>query len=292
MLSRIKLLAVEKGVIVYILLTGIYLAIFAKSLGNPWIHFGVRFTALGLILLLSWIYTIKQSAIVMCVRYFLPFALLSYWYPETYYFNSFIFNNLDRYFVIADQWLFGSQPSLTFSEHLPYAWFSELMYFGYFSYYFIFFGTALWCYCKQKIIAERAVFLFVCSFFVYYIIFAIIPVVGPQFYFSKPLTEVPDGYIFCKIMRFVQDTGEKPTGAFPSSHVGITLIVLLFCYQYCRNLFRYVLPLFIILVFSTVYIKAHYVVDVIGGFVSAFLIYPLMNRLYDRVDGQNLFVYK
>lgn len=283
-MPRLKLLPVETGTFAYIVVTTAYLACFAGRIETPWIHFGVRAAVIAAILFLARISLSGRQPAVMCVRHFLPFALLSYWYPETYYFNDFIFSNLDPYFEAADQYLFGLQPSMEFSRILPQAWFSELMYFGYFSYYFIFFGTALWCYIRRRELAGKAVFVFVCSFYLYYIVFAILPVMGPQFYFKPPAGEVPDGYIFCDIMRFFQDAGEKPTGAFPSSHVGITFTVVVFIKQHCRQLMKYALPLFVILVLSTVYIKAHYVVDVIGGFVSVALVYPLVNRLYRKIQ--------
>ncbi len=283
---KLKLLPVEKGTLAYIFVTAVYLAVFVGELNMPWLRFGIRAGVTLLILALALAgKAYPQQPVIRCVRYFLPFALLSYWYPETYFFNKFIFPNLDQYFVAADQMLFGCQPSLEFSKHMPWTWFSELMYFGYFSYYFIFFGASLWCFIKDKELASRAVFVFACSFYLYYIIFAVIPVIGPQFWFAPPLDQVPDGYIFCDIMRFLQDAGEKATGAFPSSHVGVTFIVVIFIYRHCRRLLKFALPLFIILVFSTVYIKAHYVVDVIGGFASAALIYPLVNKFYEKLSG-------
>ena len=282
---KTKLLPVEKGTLAYMAVTAVYLAVFAGRLEAPVVHFGVRIGVAVIIFLLAWLHNSRYNPVVGCIRYFLPFALLSYWYPETYYFNSFIFSNLDSHFVAADQLLFGCQSSLEFSRHMPWAWFSELMYFGYFSYYFIIFGTALWCYIRYKELANRAVFLFVCSFYLYYIVFAIFPVVGPQFYFTPPHNEVPDGYIFCKIMRFLQYMGEKPTGAFPSSHVGITFTVVIFAAQHCRELLKYVLPLFIILLLSTVYIKAHYLVDVFGGLAMVAITYPLLNWLYRKIPN-------
>ena len=281
--KNIELLPVEKGTLAYIVITAVYLIAFSGKSDLSWVHFCVRASAGLLIFALARAYMLNPHPVVGCVRFFLPFAMLSYWYPETYYFNDFIFSNLDQHFIAADQLLFGCQPSLEFSKHAPWAWFSELMYFGYFSYYFIVFGVALYCYIKDRKLANRAAFVFICSFYLYYLVFAVLPVVGPQFYFSPPLSEVPDGYVFCDIMRFLQDTGEKPTGAFPSSHVGITFIVVIFAYGYCRKLLKYILPLFVILVLSTVYIKAHYVVDVVGGFASAAVIYPLVNRLYEKI---------
>ncbi|MDR1171861.1 MAG: phosphatase PAP2 family protein, partial [Bacteroidales bacterium] len=280
---KLKLLPIEIATFAYIFITAIYLTIFIDKLETPVVHFGVRVGVTVLFLLLAWMHNTGKNPVIGCIRCFLPFALLSYWYPETCYFNDFIFDNLDHHFVKADQILFGCQPSLEFSKRMPWAWFSELMYFGYFSYYFIFFGTALWCYICHKELFNRAIFVFTCSFYLFYMMFAILPVMGPQFYFTPPSDGVPDGYIFCKLMRFLQATGEKPTGAFPSSHVGITFTVVIFVIQHCRVLLKYVLPLFIILVLSTVYIKAHYLVDIIGGFAATAVTYPLVNRLYRKI---------
>jgi len=283
--SKIKLLPVEKATFVYILITAVYLAVFIDRLEAPIVHFGIRIVVVILMLFLTRIYNVGRNPIVRFVRYFLPFVLLSYWYPETYYFNNFIFDNLDHHFVKADHLLFGCQPSMEFSKRMSWAWFSELMYFGYFSYYFIFFGTAFWCYFFCKELVNKAIFVFVCSFYLFYIVFVILPVSGPQFYFPPPLNEVPDGYLFCKYMRFLQAIGERPTGAFPSSHIGISFTVVIFVVQHCRVLLKYVLPLFIILVLSTVYIKAHYLVDVFGGFATVAVTYPIMNRTYRMLNN-------
>ena len=279
-----NLLPVEIGTLAYILITTIFMMIFIDRLETPMVHFGIRMGVTILMFLLAWLHNVNRNPVVRFIRYFLPFVLLSYWYPETYYFNSFIFDNLDHHFVKADQLLFGCQPSLEFSKRMPWEWFSELMYFGYFSYYFIFFGTALWCYVFHKKLINKAIFMFICSFYLFYLMFAILPVMGPQFYFTPPLNEVPDGYLFCKLQRFLQAIGEKPTGAFPSSHVGISFTVVIFVARNCRVLLKYILPPFIILVLSTVYIKAHYLVDIIGGFAAVAITYPLVNRMYSEIS--------
>ena len=278
--SNFKLLPVEVATLAYIAVTAVYLTVFVGKLETPLVHFGVRAGIVVLIFLLTWINDKSGNPVVRFIRCFLPSTFLNYWYPETYYFNNFIFDNLDHYFVNIDWLWFGCQPSLEFSKLIPWAWFSELMYFGYLSYFFIVLGTVVWCYFLHPELFNKAMFMFVGSFFLFYIIFAVFPVVGPQFYFTPPLNEVPDGYIFCEIMRFLQATGEKPTGAFPSSHVAITFTVVIFVALHCRVLLKYILPLFVILVMSTVYIKAHYLVDVIGGFTAVAVTYPLMSWIY------------
>jgi membrane-associated phospholipid phosphatase len=286
-ISNFKLLSVEIATLLYISFTAIYLAIFFDRFEAPMNYLGIRIGVVILMLFLAWLHNTSQNQVVRFIRYFTPFVLLSYWYPETYYFNSSIFDNLDHHFVNADQMLFGCQPSLEFSKRMPWPWFSELMYFGYFSYFFIFFGTAFWCYFCKKELVNKAIFLFVCSFYLFYTVFIFLPVAGPHFYFPAPLNKAPDGYLFCKIMRFLQAAGERPTGAFPSSHIGISFTVVVFVAQYCRVLLKYILPLFVILVLATVYIKAHYLVDVLGGLAAVAITYPVLKRIYRIIENHH-----
>ena len=74
--------------------------------------------------------------------------------------------------------------------------------------------------------------------------------------------------------------GEKPTGAFPSSHVGMTLIYLWLLFRSERKAFWVVLPLACLLLTSTVYLKAHYLVDVLAGCVVAPVVYGATCKLY------------
>ena len=291
-LKNLRLTPVEKVTLAYIFITTVYLVVFIGKVDVLLLRFGIRAGVTLLILLFAWMCVRLPHPAVKCVRYFFPFALLSYWYPETYYIGEFIFPNMDQRLYNIEQALFGCQPSMEFSKLLPWAWFSELMYFGYFSYYFIFFGTALWCYIKDKELANRAVFMFVGSFYLYYIVFIVFPAAGPHLYpalFPSPLNRAPDGYIFCKIMRLVQAIGERPTGAFPSSHVSITFTVVIFVAQHCRELLKYVLPLFIILVLATVYIKAHYLIDAIGGLAAVAITYPLVSWMYRKLAFCNTY---
>lgn len=285
-ISNVRLLPVEKATLTYIAVTAAYIAIFNNRMETPLIHIFARISVTAVILLLAWLHQKQPLPAVEFTRCFLPFALLSYWYPETYYLNNFLFDNLDHLFIKADEQLFGCQPGIEFSQRVPWPWFSELMYFGYFSYYFIIFGTALWCWFFHREILPKATFLIVASFYIYYMVYNLLPVIGPQFYFAPPLNEVPDGYLFSGLMRFIQATGEKPTGAFPSSHIAITFTVVIFIARHCRTLLKYALPLFVILTLSTVYIKAHYLIDVVAGFAAVAITYPLVNRTYRIMTPQ------
>ena len=80
------------------------------------------------------------------------------------------------------------------------------------------------------------------------------------------------------------DAGERPTAAFPSSHVGVSTILMLLVWQArARRLFFWMLPIYVLLCLSTVYIMAHYAIDVLGGWLSAILFYAGLSFVYLKV---------
>ena len=210
----------------------------------------------------------------------LVFALMTFLYKETAMLNTLIFPKIDEFLSNLDQTIFNSQPSIEFSKHFNSLFFSELFYFGYFCYYLlplVVFGV-LYKFLPQKI--EEFGFILITSFLLYYFIFIIIPAEGPQFYFTFPDNYIEAQGIFGKLVKLIQKNGEAPTAAFPSSHVGISWIVIFWLYQNLRKSVKYFLPFVILLMFSTVYIKAHYFVDVVAGFISAPIVFFLTFKFY------------
>lgn len=210
----------------------------------------------------------------------LVFALMTFLYKETAMLNTLIFPKIDEFLSNLDQNIFNSQPSIEFSKHFNSLFFSELFYFGYFCYYLlplVVFGV-LYKFSPQKI--EEFGFILITSFLLYYFIFIIIPAEGPQFYFTFPDNYIEAQGIFGNMVKLIQKNGEAPTAAFPSSHVGISWIVIFWLYQNFRKSVKYFLPFVILLMFSTVYIKAHYFVDVVAGFISAPIVFFLTFKFY------------
>ena len=210
----------------------------------------------------------------------LVFALMTFLYKETAMLNTLIFPKIDEFLSNLDQTIFNSQPSIEFSKHFNSLSFSELFYFGYFCYYLlplVVFGV-LYKFLPQKI--EEFGFILITSFLLYYFIFIIIPAEGPQFYFPFPENTIEAKGIFGNLVKLIQKNGEAPTAAFPSSHVGISWIVIFWLYQNFRKSVKYFLPFVILLMFSTVYIKAHYFVDVVAGFLTAPIVFFLTFKFY------------
>jgi membrane-associated phospholipid phosphatase len=271
----------------YALFTAIYMLALPGMVGENLLPLlSARAAILAALLILRWIDT-KRSAPVTLLRQLLPLALVVYWYPETYYIDSFLFPNLDGFFMKADALLFGGQPSLSFCRIVPWLWFNELMNFAYLSFYFIIILTVRASYKMEKAKGAKTACMLLFSFLCYYVLFIIFPVMGPQFYFPPPNNCTPDTWPFRAAMQLLQDCGEKPTGAFPSSHVGITVICLLILYaQKIRKLFWALLPLAVLLIISTVYIKAHYLIDVAAGLLTAPFLYRAGCSVWEKINTQ------
>jgi membrane-associated phospholipid phosphatase len=246
------------------------------------------------------VYRLVPCRLMLGIRGVVQLALLGLWYPETYDFNR-LFPNLDHLFAQWEQQLFGCQPALLFSQVLPSHVASELFDMGYGSYYFMIAVTALFYFAFRYREFERATFVILASFFVYYLIYIFLPVVGPTFYYHavglKTIAEgvfpnvhdyflthtasLPSpGYTDGVFYQFVEDAkaaGERPTAACPSSHVGVsTICMLLAWHSGNRRLFFVYLPFYIFLCCATVYIQAHYLIDAIAGLITGVGLYFLM----------------
>ncbi len=269
----------------YLLLTAVYMLVFDGLSSLVILHLQIRLVLLLFIVLIIVLNARFNGKLINFVHLFYPIILLSYLYGETASINHLLFaENLDVHVYDWEQFVFGFQPSLEFSRSFPQKWFSELLHFGYFSYYLLTAGIALAFYFYKPALSERIIFLVFTSFLIYYFIFILFPVVGPQYYFQAPLSQMSDSGIFSRAVKLVQYYGEHPTGAFPSSHVGMVVIFLSLSFKSIRWFFWLVMPLFLLIMLATVYIKAHYTVDVFAGLLSAPFVLYLSKLLYGKLS--------
>ena len=94
-----------------------------------------------------------------------------------------MFHNLDHVFAGYEQQLFHMQPALLFSQKISNPVFSELMHLGYASYYPLIALVTLYYFFYRYQEFTRATFIILASFFIYYVIFVLLPVTGPQYYY-------------------------------------------------------------------------------------------------------------
>jgi len=304
-------LAVEKITFLYIFLTSLIVFYLFPQLPNANELLINRILIVVTIFLLAFLNTLKDWGFIRFLRYLFLGTLLSYWYPETSEINR-VLPNLDFLLAGWEQLIFGCQPSVEFGKLIPNHWMNELMNMGYFSYYPIIIGTIFYFYYANIQYFKFFTFSIFFSFFCFYLIYILFPTAGPQYYFTAIGMEntsptvfpeiglyfntnqtlfSPDSGMgfFNQIVEKTQQVGEKPTAAFPSSHVGITTLIMILVASNRRfTLLAILTPFYVLLVAATVYIRAHYLIDVIGGWLFAWLFYFSSIAVYQQITRKKL----
>ena len=244
----------------------------------------------------------------MFVRVAAQMGMLAWWYPDTYEINR-MFPNLDHVVASWEQQLFGFQPALEFARAFPSPIVSELMDCGYVSYFPMIAVVTLYYFFKRYEDFGKAAFIILGAFFSYYVIFDLLPVAGPTFYYKAIglhnaahgiFPNVGDYFnshqaclpspgdvhgIFYNLVEDAKAAGERPTAAFPSSHVGVSTICMLLAWRSGnRKLLFTLLPFYVFLCMATVYIQAHYAIDAIAGLITGVALYAVLNFISNRIS--------
>jgi len=299
------LFAVERISLIYNAITTILIVLLYSRMDHPDMMLVERAGIVVITFALIYLYQKYPCRLSAFVRMAVQMSFLVYWYPDTFEFNR-LFPNLDHLFASAEQTLFGCQPALEFMNLCPSIWFSEPFNMGYFFYYPMIAIVVIYYFIFRFEWFEKVSFVMVTSFFIYYLIYIFVPVAGPQFYFpaigmdnvmienflsigdyfnhNDVLLPGPnfDQGLFYELVEASQEVGERPTAAFPSSHVGISTISMIMAWRVNKKLCYGLAPFYVLLCGATVYIQAHYLIDVFAGLISAVCIYMLSTWMYKR----------
>lgn len=309
-IRSIHLYAVEKVTLIYMSITSVIIICLIGDLTNATVLLGNRVLFTILILLFAAATSFKNIWPIRFLRYAFLGSLFSYWYTETFDINR-VLPNYDFLFARLEQSIFGFQPAISFSEKFNQHLVSEIFNLAYFSYYPLIIGTCLYFFFTNRKYFEYFFFSILFSFLCFYLIFILFPTAGPQYYFPAiGIENVNAGHFpelghyfnhnqslqqsannsgfFFHLVESSQQVGERPTAAFPSSHVGIATLIMIMIYKNRRKLlFILLMPLILALVGATVYIQAHYLIDVIAGFVFAIIFYFLSAFVYKKMTRRN-----
>ncbi len=173
----------------------------------------------------------------------------------------------------AEQVLLGMQPSATFAQHAPWPWLSELFCLAYFVYY-LFLPAMLLVplLTRGYAAAEEALFAATLCFCACLVVFWLFPTVGPLYWFAPHAgPELFPGYVFNHAVYAVTARAEVPTGAFPSSHVAVAVLLTMRARRIAPRLFPFMLAVTALMCFAVVYLKEHYALDVPAGILVALL---------------------
>ena len=194
--------------------------------------------------------------------------------------------DLDLQLAAIDRWMFGVDPTIWF-ERITHPLLTEILQICYCCYYLfpLILAIILW---RKRRFKQVHFFLFIVAagFYLSYIGYITVPAIGPRFILEKVYSAPLSGIFSYQALRNALDYMEGITrDCFPSGHTELTLLVLYCARRYHKPSFRVMLVPGIALVFSTVYLRYHYVIDVIAGAALAFAIMALADRVYKSLGG-------
>lgn len=290
------IIPLEWIILAYTILTFAIYFIFRNEIPNSNAIITLRVQAVAMVVGLWIVYRCIPCRFTFMMRCCLHMALLGSWYPDIYEFNR-IFPNLDHVFAQVEQNIFGCQPALMFYTKFSHPVISELLSMGYVSYYFLMAIVVFYYFIYKYEHFEKSAFILFFSFFLSYVVFIFLPVAGPQFYFQAagidniaagifpnighyfldhqdcmPIIGYENGF-FYHLLVTAHEAGERPIAAFPSSHVSVTVTMVILAFKGNRKLGITVFIFFVLLAFSTVYVRAHYAIDAITGIIWGTIAY-------------------
>lgn len=189
----------------------------------------------------------------------------------------------DDLLIAADRAILGGDVTVLLQPYVRPG-LAALLYVAYSTYYFLPIALGAYLWRKGPAEARRFIFTLTICFYVSYAGYFTVPAFGPRTALADQHTVPLDTHpIASAINRTINELEHTKLDAFPSGHTMITVTVLIVAWQRARKLFWYLLPVGTLLIFSTMYCRYHYLVDVIAGLVLAFATVPLAERWYDHV---------
>jgi membrane-associated phospholipid phosphatase len=211
----------------------------------------------------------------------------------------------DEMFIQIDRWMFGTDPT-----HLLRHMLTEILQIVYGMFYLLPILLGLFLLRKKRYVAmDFSVFIVIYGFYLSYLGYFIWPGIGPRFTLHNFETINQDlpGLFLTNFLREIVNSGESiPAGTpnpadvvqrdiFPSGHTMITLIVMYLSFRLKSRSKFFFIPVGALLIFSTVYLWYHYVIDLIGGLL--FMIFALWSgkfifNWWQRIIGKPEFEYE
>ncbi|HVP35956.1 MAG TPA: phosphatase PAP2 family protein [Terriglobales bacterium] len=208
-----------------------------EKLGSGFLHF-----CLSSLPLIAAIYLYKESG-----------RMVHIFYPG-WHDNLIINFEMNLFRVLPNFWLerFFS-PAVT-----------EILMFAYFIYLPMIPFLCIYFYFKINPQAlDQFLFPLILAYLICFLGFFIFPAASPRFVLEGG--RELQGFIFRKIMLYIEGNGQFQGGSFPSAHCAAGTVMILLSYRFDKKVFAFVCPVILLFFLATVYGRYHYFSDVIAG---------------------------
>ena len=299
----ISLHSTDRLAIAFWFLLSLISLVFHSRISGWWLIIIANFTAILVICALAYFEQSLGSKILLWVHDWAAFPLVIFTYKQVYFMIRPIHlgRDYDKLLIAVDRWLFRVN-STDLLAGLSNPCLTEVLQIAYSLFYLFFIAIGLELYRKTDLSQFRHFrFAAVYGFFVSYIGYLFLPAVGPRFTlqdFSRTDIELPGLFLTPALRWFVNICESIPSGVssgialasaqrdvFPSGHTLLTLVAVVLAFNYKLKIRYYIFCVGMLLIFATVYLRYHYLIDVVAG---AFLVLPCLltsNKFYTLFKG-------
>jgi membrane-associated phospholipid phosphatase len=239
--------------------------------------------ALGVLAAALWLR--PKSPSVKRLRDVLPFLVCLLIYTNLHDTIGFVNpHDVHHELIAMDRALFGVEPCLWAESFITPAR-TEAMQFLYLNFFWIAPSTALLLLARGRLPEFRATTMAVMTcFYLGYLLYVIFPAAPPRlvlvYEFRKNLYGYP--HLFSNLSaQALSLLPADSRAAFPSLHAAVSLVAMVCAWRYLRPWFWVLLPFSLGLWASTIYLRHHYAVDLLAGWLLA----PFAVWLAPRLDG-------
>lgn len=216
----------------------------------------------------------KAGKISRFIREVAPFGLAIAIYTNLHDTIHFVNPHDIHWTLIAiEEWIFGCQPVL-WAQKFYNPILTEFFSFAYMNYFILPLIIPFYLYFKGDYYEYRETILgIILTYYFGYFLYIIFPAAPPRLVLADQFTKDFTGFFFDSTQKNVIINAASSRGAFPSLHCATTLIAMIYAFKHSRILFWIFIPIAVGLVLGTVYLRHHYVVDIIAGFILAIFVY-------------------
>ena len=305
----VKLKAYDLVVVVFYIFLNVIILIYNDRVDH-WLNWCFINTVIIIItFLIAYFENKHNNKFWRIIHYWYIAPLILFTFKELYYLIEPIRqHDYDWLFINIDRWMFGTDPTKVLLKY-SFPLLTEILQIVYSSFYLLPIILALVLLKHRRYVAlDFAVFSIIYGFYLSYLGYFVLPGIGPRFTLHNfaTLSQQLPGLFLTKYLRDFIDYGESiPHGTanpaalvqrdvFPSGHTMITLIVMFLSVRLKSRSRYFFVPVGTLLIFSTVYLWYHYVIDLFGGL--AFMIFTMWTGIYifnwwRRIQGLEEFDY-
>jgi len=267
------------------------LAVFSSSVNPPWTGLLATYAVLAFAILAAAVYRTRVGS----ARKGFYLSVVATVITVLFVFNSLgaliasiHTTTFDARLIAVDHAIFGVHPTV-WMERLISPLLTGLLQFAYISYYFIPLVLGVVLIARSRFGEfEEVLFGILLCFYLSYAGYLLVPAIGPRFTLSHLQTADLQVSPFIETIQDALNTLEKnKTDAFPSGHTAVSLMCLYYAWKVReKKLFAVLIPVVTGLIISTVYLRYHYVIDVIAGIALTGLTIALAPRLRRLLSTQ------